>query len=483
MIRMKGDRLRDDVGKTLENKWRLAPLKLLNAIRKKTEGKGELPVSKKKREKVEEIEEKIEVNWESIGSDENEFKDSKDSSSSEESDSMTNQKFEEGDFILEKEKEEDSYHLKDLFELTPPSHYEWALSEKRKTLTLKEAFVDHGYRFPSDVNIEEIGEHSWMIESDDFTFLVEKERKSGTTFEPLKVYLKWNYIFSVKCNVPISDIDQTHKYFESIFREYGAPLSEDFDLISEDEIWFIDDGDSKFLVDLKKSGMKLHIYRKKSIEPEGSIPSTQENEIAKSDRSNSASVDSRSDDTDGKINEHVKIDWGSQEPDKRKESISSSDTEKSEEMLIKIPDTILNKCLKEMDVEEQLLLFGKKEENGDFIVWRTEKPELEEHTEVFSSCDSKSLHEYLKSCEEYGDSFVGLIHKHPSKGEQFPSFIDKKTTDNLPILYSKLFSGIVDSNNTVLTVFFESEDTKLKVVGNDVKERGEKNGRKFWKVE
>jgi len=480
MIRMKGDRSRDVGGRTLDKKWRLASLKLLNAIRRKIGGKDELPVLEKKREAIEENEAKIEVNWKSIGSNKNEFKDSEDSSLSSETDFLSEHQSDKLNYRLEKEKNEEvSFYLTYLFELTPLQHYQWALSKEYPTIKLKKAFENHRYCLPSDVNIEEKRENQWIIESDDFTFLVHKNGKTGTTSDCLKVYLKWNYIFSVVSDIQLSERESIYKYFKKVFKEYGKPLSEDFDVNIDNKKLFIKDQGSKFWVDRMQSGKKLRIYRKKSIEPEGSISYRQEEEITETD-------DSRSDGIEGTItgpDEQVTVDWEFQETEKKKETHSSSVTEEREERLIKIPDTTLKRCLKEIDVEEQILLFANKKDNGDRFVWRTEKPELEKHTGVFSSCDSKSLHECLKSCEEYEDSFVGLIHKHPSGGKQAPSSTDRETTERLDLCYPALFSGIVGSKNRVLTVFFESEDTKLKVVGDDVKERGEKNGRKFWKVE
>lgn len=478
-------------GSTQGNRWEkpvkkcwLSSLRLINAIRRKVWGKNkdDLPVLKKRDEKKAKNRADIQVKWENIGSKKNGGEKAEDDPPADKTTREENPRASEGDFrIIEGKKE--PILITYLFELHPSAHYRWALAKEYPAIKLKKAFEDHRYCLPPDLNIEEKKNDLWIIQNGDYTFLV-KDGKTNSASKGLKVYLKWDYIFTVESEVPLSEREQIRGFLKEIFKEYGISLAENFKVSVKNKKLIVKDSDFKFGIYLKRSGKKLRIYNKKSVASEGSISSLEE--VPERDSSGSDSVDYGSDIVEEQISEReqeISVDWKDQKSDAKRKSSISGKGKKKEKSLIKIPDKVLKRCVQEIDVEEQILLFAKKEKSGDWIVWRTEKPRLKEHSQVFSRCDSKSLNESLKSSEKYHDSFCGLIHRHPSGGKQTPSSTDIETTDSLDLLYSQIFSGIVGSENRVLTVFFESEDAKLKVVGNNVKKRGENNdGRKFWKL-
>ncbi len=176
----------------------------------------------------------------------------------------------------------------------------------------------------------------------------------------------------------------------------------------------------------------------------------------------------------------VTIDW-IEDTSSNSDTSNRSPTSKKDKVTVLISEDFLKQSLKKIGVEEQLLLFAREIEEGikgDYIIWRSKKPDLKAHSMVNSSSDPDSLFKALETTIDYGDGFIGLIHRHPGPGEPHPSGTDWETQRALEI-YDHIFGGIVDKKSDYLKIFHKY-NLKFEVVGNGYQRKNEKDD--VWKL-
>ncbi len=152
-----------------------------------------------------------------------------------------------------------------------------------------------------------------------------------------------------------------------------------------------------------------------------------------------------------------------------------SDIEKGSSLII--PSYFITKECEKIDVEEELIGFAVKH-SGDYVLYRTAKPKMEEKGLTFGNTDRMDIYKKLKTSEIFGDRFVIMLHRHPGEWLE-PSMTDKETFSLLRGLYGKICGIILNKNNTRMNVFYVKGFDDLKMIGNGLN-RGERDG--YWEI-